>query len=633
MKNTVIIYNIIEVDKLRKVIRGAAALVMAVTVAGCATVLVATDPRLPINADIDVLPLEKLTEVRRVFDENGREIFAVSGYGKLRADVRSLPEYTLNAFIAVEDARFYEHEGFDPRRIAAAAVRDILTMSAREGASTITQQLAKNSWLSSEKTLSRKLKELAVARMIEKKASKTDILGMYLNSVYFGRGVYGIESAAMRYFGISASELDLGQSAMLAGLINSPRTYDPVSRADAAERRKRLVLSRMLGCGYITESQMNSALRPTVVCGSPVNGGIFASYALSGGEDSVVTSYSDSIQRAATQAVEKLAADVTATVSVIVMDAHTERLVAAAANTYTDISAARRQAGSIVKPLLCYAPAMDMGIITPVTPLLDKPDSFGGWRPSNYGGLYYGWVTATESLSRSLNIPAVRLLEAVGEKRAKEYAAKFGLGLSADDGGLSLALGSSKRGVRLMDVARSYCKLARGGGGVVSADTAYLINGMLAECASSGTAKVLRSAGVAAKTGTAGSAKGNTDAYCVAYNPRYVVVAWAGADGCMLPADVTGGTLPAEICAEILKDPVCGGGSFSRPDTVVRVEIDTERLETDHAVVRACAETPPRYRRVADFSIYNMPGSKIDADILPVTGDNFRIVDAFNEEK
>ena len=633
MKNAAIIYNIIEVDKLRKVIRGAAALVMAVTVIGGAAVLVATDPRLPINADIDTAPLEKLTEVRRVIDENGREIFAVSGYGKLRADVRSLPDYTLNAFIAVEDARFYEHEGFDPRRIAAAAVRDILTMSAREGASTITQQLAKNSWLTSEKTLSRKLKELAVARMIEKKASKTDILGMYLNSVYFGRGVYGIESAALRYFGIGADELDLGQSAMLAGIINSPRTYDPVSHKDAAERRKKLVLSRMLECGYITESQMIDASRPTAVSGSPVNGSIFAAYALSGGEDSVVTNYSENIQRYAVRAVEELAADVPATVSVIIMDAKTERLVAAAANTYADISGARRQAGSIVKPLLCYAPAMDMGIITSVTPLLDKPDSFGGWRPSNYGGLYYGWVTATESLSRSLNIPAVRLLEAVGEKRAKEYAEKFGLGLGADDGGLSLALGSSKRGVRIMDVARSYCKLARGGGGVVSADTAYLINEMLSECARTGTAKALKSVGVAAKTGTAGGVKGNTDAYCVAYNPRYVVVAWAGADGCMLPSDITGGTLPAEICAAILSAPACDGGSFSRPDTVVRVEIDAERLETDHTVVRACAETPPRYRRVADFSIYNMPGAKIDTDMLPINGDNFRIVDAFNDEE
>ena len=632
MKTSSPIYNIIEVKTLKRIIRVSAALFIAAILAAGTAVFAATDPSLPQNAEADMTPLEKLSEVRRVLDAEGREIYRVNGRGRLRADISELRQHTLNAFIAVEDARFYDHEGFDLRRIAAAAVHDIATMSAREGASTITQQLAKNEWLSSEKTFARKFEELKIARLIERKASKTDILGMYLDSVYFGRGVYGIENAAMRYFGIRACGLNLGQSAMLAGIINNPRMYDPISHPDAAERRKRTVLSRMSACGFINSDEARAASSPTPVCGSSVCEGIFASYALSDGGDTAVTEYSEDIQRIVTAAVAKYADGVRATVSALILDARTERPVAAAANTYSDISDARRQAGSTVKPLLCYAPAMDTGLITPVTPLLDKPETFGGWRPSNCGGIYYGWVTAEESLCRSLNIPAVRLLEMLGVEKAKEYAERFGLGLEKADGGLSLALGSSRRGVRLTDIARSYCKLARGGGGAVGAETAYLINGMLSECARTGTAKALKNAGnVAAKTGTAGSADGNTDAYCIAYNPRYVLAVWAGADGGgYLPDGITGGTLPASVCAEIMKDPAMYGGSFGRPDTVVSVEIDAARLECDHRVVRACAETPPRFRKSAEFSIYNMPGSRIYDDSLYSAGGNYRIVENFS---
>lgn len=621
-------------DVIRRIIRilVAGVLSAAVTVF-CASAML-TDPAFGLYDGIyesDVL--SEVLEIRSVYDACGRRIYTVNGCGRLTSDISEVPEHTLNAFIAVEDARFYEHDGYDVRRMISAAAKDIASMSAREGASTITQQLAKNLWLSSEKTLLRKLTELTLARKLERDLSKREILGLYLDAIYFGHGVYGITSAAHMYFDTDVNALDIGQSAMLAGIINNPSAYDPFAHRDAAEARKRTVLKRMHACGYITEAEKRDAMSRTPLSDAAVCKDIFARYAVDGRDDAY-TAYSEEIQNAVTNAVRRFFAELQGTLtSVVVFDACSERIVAAAANTFEDISRVRRQAGSIVKPILCYAPALETGLITPVTPLLDKPLK-KGYSPRNYGGIYYGWVTATESLCRSLNIPAVKLMDMVGVDTAKEYAWRFGLGLTERDGGLSLALGSSLRGERLTDLARAYCKFARCDGSAVSKDTAYLINSMLSRCAEEGTAKALSGIqDVAAKTGTVGTADGNTDAYCIAYDPKYVVAAWVGADDGGLPEGVTGGGLPAEICAEILKSPALDGGAFRRPDTVVSIEIDASELRSHHRVVRADCDTPLCERMRAEFSVYNLPGKRVCRDLSACDGDNFRVVDRFVDER
>ena len=618
-------------ETVRKIIRATALAALCFVVAVCGIVAVVTHPLTGAFTDVYRSgALEKALAVRRVYDADGREIFAVNGYGRFVSGTGGLPEHTLNAFIAAEDARFYSHKGYDVRRIAAAAVKDILTASASEGASTVTQQLAKNLWLEPDKTLSRKVKELALARRMERDLDKRTILGLYLDNIYYGRGAYGISAAARRYFGTDASELDIGQSAMLAGIINDPSSYDPITHNAAAERRKRLVLSRMVKCGYITEEMRVEAEAETSISAPDVARGIFAYYALGESDGDAYTAYDPCVQDVLERAMTAAVPSDKVTVSAIVLDVASEKLVAAAANTYADISSTRRQAGSVVKPLLCYAPALESGLITPVTPLLDKPTDHGGYHPHNYGGIYRGWVTATESLCLSLNEPAVKLLDMVGTERAKSYAREFGLELSDDDDGLALALGSSLRGEKLMSLARAYCRIARGGGGAVGKETAYLITEMLKECAERGTAKALAGIpNVAAKTGTVGSAAGNSDAYCIAYTPRHVIAVWTGADGGMLPDGITGGTLPAEICAEVFKCPAMSSGAFVRPDTVVDVEIDAEELRTAHRVVRADADTPLRERICAPFSVYNMPGGRSFGDISLGDGDNFRIVDGF----
>lgn len=627
MKYGGIIYNIIEVKIIRKIIRVTALLTAAAILSAGVFVYFATAPTGSVAIDLN--PAERTSKIRRIYDGIGKEIFEVNGMGRLYTAVPDLPEHTVNAFIAIEDTRYFEHDGFDLRRIASAALKDILTLSVREGASTITQQLAKNLWLDPQKTLSRKIAELKIARCLEKKYSKEQILEMYLNSLYFGSGIYGISSAARRFFGVDADRLDLGQSAMLAGIINNPSVYDPYKHNDAAESRKRLVLRRMLECGFITEREMRVAKYPTPLIDSRVNGDIFALYALRCGDGDVITEYDFTLQQCVKNAVEKYA-DADAVISAIVLDVRSEKPVAAAANTYVDISAAKRQAGSTVKPLICYAPALETGLITPVTPMLDKPVSFDGYRPANYGGIYYGWVTAAESLSRSLNVPAVKLLDMIGISRAKDFAARFGLHFSDNDNGLSMALGSSFNGEDLFTLARAYCRLARCDGSAVSRETAYLITAMLEQCADTGTAKSLSGIpDVAAKTGTVGSESGNSDAYCIAYNPGYVVAVWAGSDGKPLPDGFTGGGAPAEICAEILKNSAFYSGAFKRPDTVVSVAIDASELQTHHKVVRADSRTPLRDRMPAEFSIYNMPESRLSEDIRPGDYDNFRIIDGF----
>lgn len=632
MKPHGIIYNIIEVDIIRKIIRITVLVGMAfVLTAGC-FVWVATSPSTDTYDAYDSSPVIRSENIRRVMDADGNELYSVNGYGRLHVDASQLPLHTLHAFIAIEDTRFYNHDGYDLKRIAAAAVKDVITFSAREGASTITQQLAKNLWLTPEKTIERKIEELKIARSLEKLLSKNDILQMYLNALYFGNGIYGITSAAHAFFGVDVKELNIGQSAMLAGIINNPLLYDPYRHNDAAESRKKVVLRRMVDCGFIDEGEARLASIPTPLERSNVNSDIFASYALSGCEGDVVTLYDKQISRHVNSVLENKQINGT-TISVIVLDADTEKLVSAACNTRADISEARRQAGSIVKPIICYAPAMEMGLLTPMTPLLDKPIGIGNYRPTNYGDIYYGWVTATESLGLSLNVPAVKLLDMVGIERAKQFAVRFGLKLTENDDGLALALGSSLQGETLMNLAKAYCKFARCDGVAVSRETAYLINRMLEKCASEGTAKVLSGINnVAAKTGTVGSKYGNTDAYCIAYNSDYVVAVWVGTDNGFLPDNITGGSLPAEICADIMKTPALRCEGFEKPETVIDIEIDSSVLDNKHKVVRADNNTPIRDRISAEFSVYNMPEARTNGDLIIGDYDNFRIVDRFTDQ-
>lgn len=618
-------------DKIRTVLRAGVAITLAVVIGGAAVIYVVTDPSSSFAKESwDSSPLVAINEGVRLYDKNGAFMCKVNrnGYGK--ADISDLADHTKQAFIAVEDARFYEHGAVDVRRMAAALIKDISTLSAKEGASTITQQLAKNTYLSPEKTITRKLKELRIARAIEQRYDKDEILEMYLNSLYFGSNIYGIETASHRFFDKRAADLTLDESAALAAVINNPGRYDPFAHPDAAEARKRLVLSRMEKRGYITAEEREAASRPTEYIYSRYNNKHFVDLSLRDAKHCDV----DTMYDAETQmALERALTDVSSsysgeyTAAALVLDVATGAPVAAASNTYTDLSEERRSPGSTIKPLVCYVPALERGLVSPVTPILDARTNFGGYVPKNYKDEYYGWTTTTECVARSLNIPAIKLLDMVGTEKAKKVASGMGLTFSESDNGLALALGGMTHGATLRELAEAYRVIAAGGCDIIGEDTAYLMTSMLVECAERGTAKELRGCGVAAKTGTVGSPDGDTDAYCISYNPKYVVA--VRVSGNKLPEGITGGTMPAEVCRKMMERSESGCGAFTRPKTIVSIEIDARELNDRHRVTVAAPDTLPKDRIAAEFSIYHMPDKPEGSDLPFGDYENFKIVDGF----
>lgn len=572
------------------------------------------------------------------------------GDGKLFCSVDSLKENTVNAFIAIEDKRFYTHKGVDYLRVLAAAKNNILSKKAKEGASTITQQLVKNTHLSNKKTLKRKINEIRIAREIERKYSKKQILENYLNILYFGNNIYGIGAAANSYFGKDASDLDLSESALLAGIINSPATLNPFVHPEKAVLRRNLVLKRMLEQNLITVSEYDFAVAEKVDLSETNNFDIFTNKSINEARGLLsldkTALFSDNYVLCTCRD-KKITDKCTEIISAyFVPGGFTEIIVASNASgaclayvsnsKLSDTADSLRQPGSAIKPFVCYAPAIEKKLVYPVTPILDEKIDFSGYSPENYDKKYHGWISVEQSLVHSYNVPAVKLLSANGVKYSRGIAEKFGIQFDKNDNSLALALGAMSRGVTLASLTESYMTLARGGehtelyfiSGIfdknnrcvyrhrgysaraVGDDTAFLITDMLTRCVNEGTAKRLKncsSAQVAAKTGTVGTKNGNSDAYCIAYTPQYTVAVRISAyDGILLPNEVSGGTVPASIASEILGF-IGDETRFNIPPSVTTVDISRTQLEKRQKIVPATANTAYRDRLSAYFSRRNMP--------------------------
>lgn len=360
-----------------------------------------------------------------IYDKNGKEIAALFfSQNRRETSIEALSKDTVNAFIAIEDIRFYSHNGIDIKRIISSLLNDIKSFSLKEGGSTITQQLIKNTALNSGKTLERKLQEIYLALKIEREYSKSEILEMYLNTVYFGGGAYGIEAAARRYFGISASELSLSQAASLAAALKSPTKYAPHTQPENNVERRNLVLNSMLNEGFITDAQYKEAvsqplllneIKPTgypygfyldmVLAEAENKLNISTEELLSGGYE-IKTTLDTSLQSTLESLFkdEKNFPDPASDGEIvqgamIVLNAKDGSVAAVMGgrehtgqrilNRAVDI---RRQPGSAIKPVLVYAPALESGY-TASTFLLDDYVDFSGYAPSNSSGKYSGWVT------------------------------------------------------------------------------------------------------------------------------------------------------------------------------------------------------------------------------------------------
>lgn len=605
-----------------------------------------------------MLDTEKLTPDKLslcLYDQNGVLFSCLYNKENRLLLSEELPEHVKNAFIAAEDARFYSHKGIDIIRICGAAWHDLLAGAYVEGASTITQQLIKGTHLSSKKVMSRKVDEAILSLQLERRYSKEEILTMYLNTVYFGGGYYGLETAARGYFGVSSKDLSLSQAALLAGVLKSPARYAPHLRPKASVGRRGVVLDLMAEYGFISEQEAETAKKePLVLSSDPAFGrrGYYVDYALlqscsllgvsmtellEGGYQ-IHTAMDASLQLLCEEAFSKdenfpSEDGVSAQGAICMMEASTGRIaalvggrdqqVALALNRAADM---KRQPGSVIKPLLVYAPALEAGY-TAAAMLLDEQTEYADYAPSNASGKYLGWVTMRQAVSKSLNIPAVTLFSQLGIDKCKAFAQTLGLSFDRQDTRLALALGGFTYGVSPLELCRAYSALADGGvyhedilltsisdsqgnllyrhrslsRRVMSRGSAFILTSMLMSVAEEGTAKALGELNIpiAAKTGTTGDKRGNRDIWLAAYTREYAAVVWMGYDdgSHLIPPHQGGGSYPAKLMGEIFgalyKERTAP--AFTQPPEVVRVRLDAYGLKQDHEAMLCTAMTPEKY--------------------------------------
>ena len=617
--------------------------------------------------DFDVYRITGCDRTSIIYDGQSDVVTRLHGVqDRTWVSISELQPSTVYAFISAEDARFFEHEGVDVIRIAGAIVADIKAGSYVQGASTISQQLIKLSHLTSEKTISRKAEEAALAYEMERQYSKEDILEMYLNYVYFGGGYYGIEAAAEGYFGVHASDLTLDQSAMLAGILKSPSGYAPHINYAASINRRNNILRLMRDYGYITddEKKQASARRPTILhdkneeysgyytdavtksaaalMGITVDELIRGGYSIYSAMDSDIQHYCEEMFKNG----ELFPAE-DSEAAIVVLEPSTGMVVAMVGgrsytggisfNRATDI---RRQPGSVIKPVIAYAPAFEYLNYTAADMILDEETTFADYTPSNYGNKYYGWVTVREAVTKSLNVPAVKTLSEVGVERAKDFAKRCGIEFDDKDDSLALALGGFTYGVSPLQIAGAYSCFASGGiyntptlikkitdrngltvyeyrqdsRRVMSEANAYILTSMLKSVVTEGTGHRLNTLDIpiAGKTGTVGLANGNRDAWMAGYTPEYTAVVWQGYDSDrlgLLPSSATGGTYPALMLYELFNHiyPDGRSGDFERPESVKQYSIDAKTLKKQHKVVLANAMTPQSSRVTEYFTEETAP--------------------------
>ncbi|HET6838226.1 MAG TPA: penicillin-binding protein 1A, partial [Bradyrhizobium sp.] len=510
--------------------------------------------------------------------------------------LKDLPPYLPKAFIAIEDRRFYSHYGVDPIGIARAAVANVLHRGVAQGGSTLTQQLAKNLFLTQERTFQRKLQEVELAFWLERKHSKAEILELYLNRVYFGSGAYGVEAAAQRYFGKSAKNVTLAEAAMLAGLVKSPSRLAPNRNPEGAEQRAQTVLTAMADAKFITEAQAQASIGHPSYNVKAAGAGTVNYVAdwigevlddLIGQIDQnivVETSIDPKLQSVAEAAIidELAAKSVKFNVSqgalvAMTPDGAVRAMVGGRNYTesqYNRAVTAKRQPGSAFKPFV-YLTAIEAGL-TPETIRQDAPLDVKGWKPENYSREYFGNVSLTQALAMSLNTVAVRLGLEVGPKNVVRTAHRLGIS-SKLEANASIALGTSE--VSLTELVGAYAPFANGGqavsphvvtkirtgegkvlymrsteplGQVVEPRNVAMMNTMMQETLLSGTARKAELPGwmAAGKTGTSQDFR---DAWFIGYTANLVTGVWLGNDDNSPTKKATGGGLPVEVWTRFMK--------------------------------------------------------------------------------
>ena len=556
--------------------------------------------------------LEPLDDPALLFvSQEGRPIARRGAIKEAPVDVTRLDPLTPAAFVAIEDRRFYRHWGIDPRGIGRAMVANIQAGGVRQGGSTITQQLAKTSFLSSDRSLKRKAQEVIIAFWLEAWLTKEEILSRYLSSVYFGDGVYGLRAASRHYFDRAPDRLTLAQSAMLAGMVQAPSRLAPTKNLKGARERSRLVLGAMADTGSITASRARAvkSARPVRQSSSIPTGTYFADWVAPAaqkafdadfGEVKVRTTLDADLQRLAVRAINRASiGDAQAALVAMRPDGRVVAMVGGRSykdSPFNRATQARRQPGSAFK-LFVYLAALRAGW-TPDSLIDDSPITIGGWTPANNDGVYRGQITLREAFARSSNAAAVRLSESVGRTNVIRAARDLGI-----TGRLpntpSLALGTA--GVSLVELTAAYAAIAGGryaveprglaleadeegplaalfqGGGTLDPrrDQAPMLE-LLWESANRGTGR--RAALKVPSFGKTGTSQDNRDAVFVGFAGNLVVGVWIGHDDDSSLGKISGGTAPARIWRNFMASALAVDGTRG-PRFPDAFEVPREREE------------------------------------------------------
>jgi len=610
---------------------GLMVLILVVTIGGAVTYYALT---------IDLPGIDTLKDYRpsiasSVYDDNNELIDDFFLEDRKIVNMAEIPKVVHYAFIAAEDSRFYQHQGFDIQSIFRALFKNFEAGHIVQGASTITQQVAKLMYLSPEKKYIRKVKEAILSYKIDKYLTKDEILNLYLNQIYLGHGTYGIESASLGYFGKSAKELTLPEAALLAGLPKAPNTYSPFLYFERAKQRQAYVLSRMVEENYITQAEMDKAVKARLKLRDIKPKDKVAAYFVEHirryvqekyGADvlykeglSIYTTLNLAAQKAARDALEKGLAELEdrekykrglVQGALYCMDVKTGAIRAMVGgrdfskSEFNRATQSRRQAGSAFKPLI-YTAAFDKGM-NPSTRFVDSPIVFedpsqegGLWKPKNFDEKFLGPITMRTALVQSRNIVTIKILQEIGIDYAASYAMNMGIS-SPIARNLSLALGTS--GVTLQEIVNAYGVLANGGKKVtpffikkivdrtgnvfeetkvkseqvIDPRIAFMTSYIMRDVVESGTGRRVKSIGrpVAGKTGTTNNIR---DAWFIGFTPSLIAGVWIGFDQeTTLGKNEVGGRAAAPVWLYFMekvmqRTPV---EDFPTPEGIIFVKVD-----------------------------------------------------------
>jgi penicillin-binding protein 1A len=529
--------------------------------------------------------LEPLPDPAMLFlSDDGRPIARRGAVKEAPVDVTRLNPITPAAFVSIEDRRFYSHWGIDPRGIGRAMLANIRAGGVREGGSTITQQLAKTSFLSSDRSIKRKAQEVIIAFWLEAWLTKDEILSRYLSSVYFGDGIYGLRGAAHHYFGRDPENLTLAQSAMLAGMVQAPSRLAPTQHLKAAQDRSRLVLDTMAETGAISDRRARTTrlARPVPQKGKLPSGSYFTDWVAPQAQDAfdsefgevrVTTTLDSDLQRIAVRAINRApVADGQAALVAMRPDGRVVAMVGGknyAETPFNRATQALRQPGSAFK-LFVYLAAMRAGW-TPQSIIEDSPITIGDWSPENHDRVFRGPITLREAFARSSNAATVRLSESVGRANVIRAARDLGITSPLPDKP-SIALGTG--GVTLLQLTSAYAAVLsgrypiearglpqppeEGGLGQFFSSRGLLderrdrepMLDLLWSAANTGTGR--RAVLWVPTFGKTGTTQDNRDALFVGFAGDLVVGVWVGRDDDKSLGRVSGGTVPARIWRDFM---------------------------------------------------------------------------------